>query len=106
MPKVKYIDYRGNVSELDGEAGQSVMRVAVDNSVYGIEADCGGACCCATCHVYVEPAWLDKIAPIGDAEAQMLEYATDSKPNSRLSCQIELTPELDGLVVHTPASQH
>ncbi|HKD21259.1 MAG TPA: 2Fe-2S iron-sulfur cluster-binding protein, partial [Rhizomicrobium sp.] len=79
---------------------------AVKNLVPGIDADCGGACACATCHVYVDQAWLAKLTPKQDMEETMLDFAQDLEPNSRLSCQIKVTPELDGLVVRMPKSQH
>jgi ferredoxin, 2Fe-2S len=78
----------------------------VKNLVPGIDADCGGACACATCHVYVDPAWLDKLPPKDDMEETMLDFAQDVQKTSRLSCQIKVTPELDGLVVRTPKTQH
>jgi 2Fe-2S ferredoxin len=87
-------------------AGWSLMEGAVKNLVPGIDADCGGACACATCHVYVDPAWLDKLPPKQEMEETMLDFAQDVRPNSRLSCQITVTPALDGLVVRTPKSQH
>ena len=82
------------------------METALRNSIPGIDAECGGACACATCHVYVDPAWLPKLAVRQDMEEQMLDFAQEVKPNSRLSCQIKVTPALDGLVVRTPKSQH
>ena len=74
--------------------------------VPGIDADCGGQCACATCHVYVESDWIDRVGPRNDAEEDMLSFAAITKDNSRLACQIEVTPQLDGLVVHTPEGQH
>jgi 2Fe-2S ferredoxin len=82
------------------------MEGAVKNLIPGIDADCGGACACATCHVYVDPAWMDKMPPKLDMEETMLDFAQELEPTSRLSCQIKVTPELDGLVVRTPKSQH
>jgi 2Fe-2S ferredoxin len=82
------------------------MEGAVKNRIPGIDADCGGACACATCHVYVDPAWVEKLPPRQEMEEQMLDFAQDLKPNSRLSCQIKVGPALDGLVVRTPKSQH
>lgn len=106
MPTIKFIDSDGRETLLDAEAGTTVMKTAVDNGLRGIEADCGGACACATCHVYIAETWVEAIGPAGDDEAEMLSYAVEPRPNSRLSCQIKLTEALDGLVVHTPVSQH
>jgi 2Fe-2S ferredoxin len=106
MPKITYIEQNGKERVVEVPNGWTVMEGAVKNRVPGIDADCGGACACATCHVYVDPAWLPKLAPRQDMEEQMLDFAQDVKPNSRLSCQIKVTPELDGLIVHTPKSQH
>ncbi len=106
MPTIKFIDSDGRETLLDAEAGTSVMKAAVDNGLRGIEADCGGACACATCHVYIEETWVEAVGPAGGDEAEMLSYAVEPRPNSRLSCQIKVTEALDGLVVHTPVSQH
>lgn len=106
MPKITYISHAGAESTVDASVGMSVMRTAIANNVPGIDADCGGSCACATCHVYVDPAWIDKLKPPASAEADMLDFVIDRQPNSRLSCQIDITPELDGLVVRTPVSQH
>jgi 2Fe-2S ferredoxin len=106
MPKITYIDDSGKERIVDVPAGWTVMEGAVKNRVPGIDADCGGACACATCHVYVDPAWLERLPPRQDMEDQMLDFAVDRKSNSRLSCQIKVTPELEGLVVRTPKTQH
>jgi 2Fe-2S ferredoxin len=106
MPKITYIDHSGKERSVEVPSGWSVMEGAIKNRVPGIDADCGGACACATCHVYVDPAWLAKLPPRHDMEQSMLDFAEDVRPNSRLSCQIKVTPELDGLVVRTPKSQH
>ena len=106
MPKITYIEENGKAHVVDVPTGWTVMEGAVKNRVPGIDADCGGACACATCHVYVDPAWLAKLNPREEMEEQMLDFAIQLKSNSRLSCQIKVTPELDGLVVHTPKSQH
>jgi 2Fe-2S ferredoxin len=106
MPKITYIDASGKERVVEVPVGWTVMEGAVKNRVPGIDADCGGACACATCHVYVDPAWLPKLPPRQDMEEQMLDFAIDLKPNSRLSCQIKVTPALDGLIVRTPKSQH
>jgi ferredoxin, 2Fe-2S len=106
MPKIKYIEHNGKEHEIEVPNGWSVMEGAVKNLIPGIDADCGGACACATCHVYVDPAWLPKLQPRQDMEETMLDFAQDLEPNSRLSCQIKVSPELDGLVVRMPKSQH
>jgi ferredoxin, 2Fe-2S len=106
MPKIKYVEHTGKEHEIEVPNGWSVMEGAVKNLVPGIDADCGGACACATCHVYVDQAWLAKLDPKQDMEETMLDFAQDLEPNSRLSCQIKVTPELDGLVVRMPKSQH
>jgi len=106
MPKVKYIEQGGKEHDVDVPAGWSVMEGAVKNLVPGIDADCGGACACATCHVYVEQEWLGKLPPKAEMEETMLDFAQDVQSNSRLSCQIQMTPELDGLIVRLPGSQH
>jgi 2Fe-2S ferredoxin len=106
MPKIKYIEHSGKEHEVEVPTGWSVMEGAVKNLIPGIDADCGGACACATCHVYVQEPWLAKLSPKSDMEETMLDFAQELEPNSRLSCQIKVTPELDGLVVKTPKSQH
>ena len=106
MPKVKYIGPDEKERDVDVPAGWSVMEGAVKNLVPGIDADCGGACACATCHVYVDKEWLGKLPPKADMEETMLDFAQDVESSSRLSCQIKVTPELDGLVVRLPKSQH
>jgi ferredoxin, 2Fe-2S len=106
MPKITYIDSDGTVRTVEAEVGSTVMETAIRNSIPGIEAECGGACACATCHVYVDPGWLEKLPPREEMEDQMLDFAVDRKQNSRLSCQIKVTAELDGLVVRTPKTQH
>jgi 2Fe-2S ferredoxin len=106
MPKITYISNAGEEHTIDVSVGMTVMRAAIANNIPGIDADCGGSCACATCHVYVDPAWADKVKPADATEADMLDFVLDRQPNSRLSCQLEVTPALDGLVVRTPASQH
>ena len=108
MPKVTYIEFDDTPHAVEVPLGLSVMRGAVDNNVPGIDADCGGECACATCHVYVDPAWLDKtgLPEPGSQEASMLSFAAVAQPNSRLSCQIKMRDELDGLVVRLPEGQH
>jgi len=106
MPKITYIAADGTESVVEAKVGQSVMLNAINNNVPGIVAECGGACSCATCHVHVDPAWYDKLPPPEDMEKDMLEFAMDPDETSRLSCQIKVTEELDGLVVRTPESQY
>lgn len=105
MPKITYITHDGKSHEVEAAAGTTVMENAIKNSVPGIEAECGGACACATCHVYVDEAWQDKTGEADIMEADMLDFAYEPKENSRLSCQIKVTDELDGLVVHVPEKQ-
>ena len=106
MPRIKFIEHNGREHEVDVPLGWSVMEGAVKNLIPGIDADCGGACACATCHVYVDPAWLPKLPPKSDMEDTMLDFAQELRTNSRLSCQIKATPEIDGLIVRTPKDQH
>ena len=105
MPQVSYVSHDGSVMEVDVPAGTSVMQGAVDNMIDGIVAECGGSCSCATCHCYVDEAWLDRIPPPSGMEKDMLECVLEPRPNSRLSCQVVITEELDGLVVRLPESQ-
>ncbi len=105
MAKITFIDESGTKREVEAKAGQSIMEVAVANMVPGIDADCGGACACATCHVYVDENWAAKIKAKDDMEESMLDFAEDVCEHSRLSCQILVTDELDGIVVTTPESQ-
>jgi ferredoxin, 2Fe-2S len=105
MPKITFIEHNGQVHEVQAEVGQSVMQIAMNNMIAGIIADCGGNCSCATCHVYVDAAWLSKLVPADKNEQEMLECALYIKENSRLSCQIPITPQLEGLIVHLPESQ-
>ena len=105
MPKITYIEHDGTPHEVEGEVGMTVMEVARKASVPGIEAECGGACSCATCHVYVDDAWVAKTGSAAEMEEDMLDFAFDVQPNSRLSCQIKVTEELDGLIVRTPEKQ-
>jgi ferredoxin, 2Fe-2S len=105
MPTITFIDQDGNEREIEAEAGSTVMETAVNNDVPGILATCGGSCSCATCHVYVDETWFDKLPPAELEEMDMLDTAHDLQENSRLSCQIKVTDELDGLVVTTPPRQ-
>lgn len=106
MAKIKYVAADGTETEVEAANGLSVMQAAVNNGVQGIVAECGGACSCATCHVHVDPEWFAKLSTPEDMEKEMLEFVIDPSDTSRLSCQIKITDELDGLVVHTPASQY
>jgi ferredoxin, 2Fe-2S len=106
MVKVTYIEHNGTAHEVEGEAGQTLMETAIKHQVPGIVAECGGACACATCHVYVDDAWKEKTGSPSTMEEDMLDFAFDVRKNSRLSCQIRLKPELDGLVVRIPEHQN
>ena len=105
MPKITYIDKQGNSKTIDVEKGLSVMEGAIQNDIPGIDADCGGSMACATCHVYVEEKWLNKIPKAEEAEVDMIDMAFEPKKNSRLSCQLIVSDELDGLTVTTPKQQ-
>jgi 2Fe-2S ferredoxin len=105
MVKVYFDQPDGQRLALDLEEGESLMKGAVMNSVDGILADCGGALTCATCHVYVDDAWLERTGEVSPDEAAMLEFVVEPRKNSRLSCQIKLAPDLDGLVVRVPERQ-
>lgn len=106
MVKIIYKDHTGQAREIDAKPGETVMETAIKNSVPGIDADCGGACACATCHVYVDPAFMDKVGRPQDMEQSMLDFAENVTEYSRLSCQIQVREELEGLTVTTPESQH
>jgi ferredoxin, 2Fe-2S len=106
MPKVTFIQPDGKQQTVEIPVGWSVMEGAVRAGVVGIDADCGGACACATCHILVEPEWAANLPPKSEMEEAMLDFAIEPKPNSRLSCQLRMTSELDGLTVHVPPSQH
>ena len=106
MPKVTFIEHNGTAHTVEAANGESLMRAAVDNNVPGIDGDCGGECACATCHVYVEADWWEKVGGRTEAEETMLSFAAATKDNSRLCCQIMMSDALDGIVVHTPDGQH
>ena len=106
MAKITYVEHDGTEHVLDVKTGLTVMEGAVKNNVPGIDADCGGACACATCHVYVDEAWIGKTGTRSAMEESMLDFAEAVTENSRLSCQIKVTDELDGLKVTMPESQH
>lgn len=105
MAKITFIQPDGAQDVVDAEPGMTVMEAAKQNDVAGIEAECGGSCACATCHVYVDEAWRDKAGQAENMEEDMLDFAFDVRPESRLSCQIRVTPDLDGLIVRVPAKQ-
>ena len=105
MPKITYKDNSGNSQTIEVENGLSVMEGAVQKDIPGIDADCGGSMACATCHVYVEEKWLNKIQKAEEAEEDMIDMAFEPKKNSRLSCQLIVSEELDGLIVTTPSKQ-
>lgn len=106
MAKITYIEHDGTEHSVDVKTGLSVMEGAIKNNVPGIDADCGGACACATCHVYVDAAFEGKTGEKSAMEESMLDFAENVESNSRLSCQIKVTDELDGLIVRLPESQH
>ena len=106
MPKITYVDSSGTERTVEGKNGMTVMETAIKHNVPGIDADCGGACACATCHVYVDEAWRDKTGEKSAMEESMLDFAENVEPSSRLSCQIKVSDALDGLIVRMPESQH
>jgi len=105
MPKITYIEHTGKSHSVEVPKELSVMEGAIQNNIPGIDADCGGSCACATCHVYVEEKWFDKLPKKEDAEQDMLDMAFETKKFSRLDCQIKIVDELDGLVVKMPSKQ-
>jgi 2Fe-2S ferredoxin len=105
MAKITFIDSGGTARTVEGEPGSTVMETAIKNGVPEIEAECGGACACSTCHLYIDEAWREKVGEASPMETDMLDFAFEVKPNSRLSCQIKVSDELDGLVVTTPSRQ-
>jgi 2Fe-2S ferredoxin len=106
VPLIHYVESNGTRHSVHVEIGSTVMQGAVDNGLDGIVAECGGSCTCATCHCYVDEAWSAKLPDAEEMEKDMLICAHDPRPNSRLSCQLRITDELDGLVVHIPESQY
>jgi 2Fe-2S ferredoxin len=106
MLKVTFIDFAGGASTVEVPLGTTLMRAATDNRVRGIDGDCGGNCACATCHVYVDPDWTDRVGARTATENDMLNHVADLHGNSRLACQITLTDALNGLVINLPESQH
>ena len=105
MPKITYIEHNGESHEIEVANGLSVMEGAVQNNIPGIDADCGGSCACATCHVYVDEKWFDKLPKKEGPEEDMLDVAFETNKFSRLGCQITISDELDGLVVKMPSKQ-
>jgi ferredoxin, 2Fe-2S len=106
MARITYVEYNGTRHEVDVPTGLTVMEGARDNGIPGIEADCGGACACSTCHVYVAAEWVEKLPPKDPMEEDMLDFAYEPDPvRSRLTCQIKVTDELDGLTVQMPEKQ-
>ena len=106
MPKVTFISFTGGVYEVDAPLGTTLMRAATDNRIPGIDGDCGGNCACATCHIYVDPAWSERLAARSATEEDMLNCVAELRDSSRLACQITLTDGLNGLVVRLPEAQH
>jgi ferredoxin, 2Fe-2S len=106
MTKITFIEHSGEEHVIDTAIGLSLMEIAVNNDISNIIAECGGACACATCHVYIAADWIDKISPASEMEIDMLECAIEVRPTSRLSCQITVSEAYEGLVVELPASQY
>lgn len=106
MPKVYIIDANDGQYEIEVDVGQSVMAAAKENGIDGIVGECGGVCSCSTCHVYVDPEWFEQLPEADDLEESMLDVARDPMENSRLSCQVKMTEELDGMVVRLPIAQY
>lgn len=106
MPKVIYITPQGERHEVEVEVGYSVMEGAINNNIEGIVAECGGACACATCHSYIDEAWIDKMPPMDDMEDSMLDAAYERRDNSRLTCQLEMRDDWDGLIVHVGENEY
>ena len=106
MPKIQFVEHNGTVHEVEASIGTSLMQAAVSNMVPGIEGDCGGLCACATCHVYITDEWQTHCAEPEELETSILDFAYDVNDNSRLSCQILMTDELDGIIVNMPDRQY
>ena len=105
MAKITYVQPDGQQHVVDAEPGMTVMEAAKKNLIAGIEAECGGACACATCHVYIDAAWREKVGKPAEMEEDMLDFAFDVREESRLSCQIKITAALDGLIIRVPDKQ-
>lgn len=106
MPKITYIDFAGTEREVDAMVGDTLMETALSNDVPGIDADCGGACACATCHVYIAEEWAPNVVAAEEIEKEMLSVAEEVNQFSRLSCQVVITEKMDGLIVSTPENQY
>ena len=106
MPKITFIQFDGTETSIDADVGSTIMNTALDNLIPGIDADCGGECSCATCHVLVDESWMEKVGQPGESEESMLDLNPDRATNSRLSCQINVSDDLDGLVVNLPEFQY
>jgi len=106
MPKITFIQFDGTETSIDAEIGTTVMNTALDNLIPGIDADCGGECSCATCHVLVDESWMEKVGQPNESEESMLDLNPDRATNSRLSCQINVSDDLDGLIVNLPEFQY
>ena len=106
MATINFILADGSRHAIDAEDGDVLMQIARRNNFSGILAECGGVCSCATCHVHIDPSWVDKVPPMEEMEQEMIDFAEGVDATSRLSCQIKITPELDGLIVHIPESQY
>ena len=106
MPKVNFVCKDGSVQTVEVPAGTSIMKAAVENGIDGVVAECGGVCSCATCHCYVDETWFDRLEPPSDIERDMIDFTIDPRPTSRLTCQIILTDELDGITVAVPERQY
>lgn len=103
MPQITFVGGDGGVHSVTGNDGETLMRTAVEAGISGVEGECGGSLSCATCHLYIDEDWISRLGPPSEEEEVMLEFAEGVKANSRLSCQIRLAPELDGLIAHVPA---
>lgn len=106
MPTLTFVEHSGTTHQVNGEVGQSVMQAATFAMLPGIQGDCGGACSCATCHAYVDEAWMERFPPAEGTEVDMLDNVTERRANSRLSCQLVIAEGMDGLLIHLPASQY
>ena len=106
MPLIKFVSHDGISTDINTESGVSLMQAAIDNGIDSILGECGGSCSCATCHCYIDEAWMAKTGEPRSTEKDMLDCVLEPKHNSRLSCQVDITEELDGLIVHLPASQY
>ncbi len=107
MPKVTFLDHTGTeLDTIEVEVGTNIMQAALDGGIEGISAECGGACSCATCHCYIDDAWLERARPAEGMERDLLQCVPEPKDSSRLSCQVDMTDDLDGLVVQVPESQY